>query len=94
VARFVAVTGKTAPYQISFFCQTAFPLWDDVVKCGVFTQGFGAISAAVVPLGQDAVTEADLRFFPWDEFGLVNLVIHYHLAPGNIKGLDLRLLVW
>ena len=90
----MAVAGKTATHQVPLFCQTPFPLWDDVVKCGVFTQWFGAISAAVIPLGQDTVTEADLRFFPWDEFGLVNLVIHYHLAPCNIKGLDLRLLLW
>jgi len=65
-----------------------------VVEGCVFAEGFGAVGAAVVPLGQDAVAEADLCLLPWDELGLVDLVVHYHLAPGNIKSLDLRLFIW
>ena len=65
-----------------------------MVEGGVFAEGFGAVGAAVVPLGQDAVAEADLCLLPWDELSLVDLMVHYHLAPGNIKRLDTRLLLW
>jgi len=87
----VAIAREAAAHHVFLFGYSAFPLWYYVVKGSILAQRLGAVSTAVVPFVQNTVTEADLCFFPWDEFGLVYLVIHYHLAPNSIKNLDLRL---
>ena len=66
----------------------------NVIQCRVLAQWLGAVRAAVTPLQKDSFTETQLGLLPWDEFDLVDLMVHYHLVPCNIKRLDLRLFIW
>lgn len=64
--------------------RTTFHLGVDVIKGGVFSERFSAVCTAVVPGSQDPFTEAHLCRLPCDEFGLVNLVVHYHTKSSNL----------
>ena len=78
------VAAEAAGHDVGLMSRTPFYFGVDVIEGGVFAEWFSAVRAAVVPGGQDLFTEAHLCHLPCDEFGLVNLVVHYHTKSSNL----------